>query len=553
MPHGIVADVSADEDVEREQRDREDERGPAWDHAEDDERGLENRDPECETRSVVAKPPAAATRLVLDDQHHASTVPGRCCEPRPAAPPQASPRGVGRRPMVEEPVHRRPGPADVGAKGPECTQLVGDRRRGEVVRRQRREVARTSDCGEHVEERCAARVVAVPALALVEVVVHRAGRGLRRAVRQNEQDEVVLGQIERGQGCPVFPAELWAAGEEEGHVRAECVGKVVQTIAGKRLVQGRVREQQRGRCVGAAAAEPRRDGDALRDVRTPPGSHAGLDRKRRECRPDEGVLREALDGEAVAECQLDTVREREPLQDGHDLVLAIRARRPDDEREVQLRGGRGACHSARVSSTNSCGSSASARTPGSRPIRSSAAAASSRVASPDSSSEFGSVLRRCANAALTTLLTLRKSSGSTVRRNATSAESTFGRGRNTVRATGWNPVRSAASWTSTETAPYAFVPGEAKKRSATSRWTITVHRPTLGSPSRLSATIGVATLYGRFATSLVGAGSSVAGSRRSASAKRSSTFGLSASASRSLGSSERSSSTACTWATRFAR
>ena len=57
-------------------------------------------------------------------------------------------------------------------------------------------------------------------------------------------------------------------------------------------------------------------------------------------------------------------------------------------------------------------------------------------------------------------------------------------------------VRSAASWMSTDTAPYAFVLGSAKKRSATSRCTMTVQRSTLGSPSRLSTTIGVATLYG---------------------------------------------------------
>ena len=111
-----------------------------------------------------------------------------------------------------------------------------------------------------------------------------------------------------------------------------------------------------------------------------------------------------------------------------------------------------------------------------------------------------------------------------MRRNATSAESTFGRGRNTVRETGWKPVRSAASWTRTETAPYAFVLGSAKKRSATSRCTITHQSSTLGRPSRLSTTSGVATLYGRFATSFAGAGSSAARSRRSASPKWSSTF-----------------------------
>jgi hypothetical protein len=46
-----------------------------------------------------------------------------------------------------------------------------------------------------------------------------------------------------------------------------------------------------------------------------------------------------------------------------------------------------------------------------------------------------------------------KRDGSGLRSNATSAESTFVRGRNTVRATGWKPVRSVASWTSTDTHP----------------------------------------------------------------------------------------------------
>ena len=50
--------------------------------------------------------------------------------------------------------------------------------------------------------------------------------------------------------------------------------------------------------------------------------------------------------------------------------------------------------------------------------------------------------------------------------------------------------------------------GAAKKRSATSRCTITHQRSIVGRPSSLSATSGVAMLYGRFATSLVGGGSS---------------------------------------------
>src|ERR671913_1152666 len=100
MPYSVIADVPADEDVQPQQREREDERRPARDHAEDDERRLEERDPECEASAVKSEPPAAATRLVLDDQDHASTVPGGCREPRPAAASQASPRRVGRRPLV---------------------------------------------------------------------------------------------------------------------------------------------------------------------------------------------------------------------------------------------------------------------------------------------------------------------------------------------------------------------------------------------------------------------------------------------------------------------
>ena len=76
------------------------------------------------------------------------------------------------------------------------------------------------------------------------------------------------------------------------------------------------------------------------------------------------------------------------------------------------------------------------------------------------------------------------------RRNATSIESTFGWGTNTLRDTARAPVRSQASWTSTDTAPYAFVPGTAKRRSPISRCTITQKRSITGS-ARI--TTGVAT------------------------------------------------------------
>src|SRR5262249_26876828 len=142
------------------------------------------------------------------------------------------------------------------------------------------------------------------------------------------------------------------------------------------------------------------------------------------------------------------------LEHCQDFVFPVVARRSDDEREVDLRGCGGTHHpSCSASTTNSCGASASARVDSGRPSASSAAAARSRETRPASAREFGSVFRRWPKAAETTRLIREKLSGSSVRRKATSAESTFGGGRKTVRETGWNPVRSAASWTSTDTAP----------------------------------------------------------------------------------------------------
>ncbi len=82
----------------------------------------------------------------------------------------------------------------------------------------------------------------------------------------------------------------------------------------------------------------------------------------------------------------------------------------------------------------------------------------------------------------------------------TSADSTLGFGRNTVGGT--RPTISARAQyaTFTETAPYASSPAFAASRSPTSRCTITNMRWICGTPSSRSATSGVATLYGRFAT-----------------------------------------------------
>src|SRR5262249_37103680 len=158
------------------------------------------------------------------------------------------------------------------------------------------------------------------------------------------------------------------------------------------------------------------------------------------------------------------VGEPHALQHRRHVVLAVGADCPDDEGEVDLRVGKPLAHARdRSSSTNSSGASASALVAAGRPSAASASAARARSAVAPSSSEFGSVFLRWANAPSTTRLISPKRAGSGLRTNATRAESTFGRGRKTLRETGWKPVRSVASWTSTETAPYAFVPDSAKK------------------------------------------------------------------------------------------
>ena len=133
---------------------------------------------------------------------------------------------------------------------------------------------------------------------------------------------------------------------------------------------------------------------------------------------------------------------------------------------------------------------------------------------------------------------------------ATSAESTFGNGLKAVRATGWKPVRPRGAGRAGH-APYAFVPGSAKKRSATSRCTITHHDRSVGAPQapRRSASRRC-TGGSRRAWSASARGIRVEGERVT---EVQVTFVRSPMASRSAGSSDRSSSTAWTCRTRSAR
>ncbi len=168
----------------------------------------------------------------------------------------------------------------------------------------------------------------------------------------------------------------------------------MQDVPRQRLAEGVVRETQRRRRVGAAAAEAGRDREPLLDRRVPAGLDAGPRCEGLERAADERVAGEAVDAQLGGRRDVDPVGHADALVDGDELVLAVVAQRPDDERQVDLRGSGSPHRSASASARNSGGASASARTDGSRPIAASASTARSRLARPAISSEFGSVLRR---------------------------------------------------------------------------------------------------------------------------------------------------------------
>ena len=120
-------------------------------------------------------------------------------------------------------------------------------------------------------------------------------------------------------------------------------------------------------------------------------------------------------------------------------------------------------------------------------------------------SDRRSILRRCPNAVRTSVNSVARDRPSAVARRSirTSADSTLGRGTNTEAGT-WPTIRAVAQYaTLTLTAPYCFVAGRGgeplgRPRAAPSP-------ASTRSPARSSSrshTSGVATLYGRLATSV---------------------------------------------------
>src|SRR3954453_8640435 len=88
-------------------------------------------------RCSIAPPPCPSDSLAPI----ASTVPSWHGEPNAAVAPQLALGRGCRVAMQEEAVHGGPGAADIRAEGAEVPQLGGERRGGQVVRRQVREIA----------------------------------------------------------------------------------------------------------------------------------------------------------------------------------------------------------------------------------------------------------------------------------------------------------------------------------------------------------------------------------------------------------------------------
>ena len=144
-----------------------------------------------------------------------------------------------------------------------------------------------------------------------------------------------------------------------------CAARPCSSSAGSGSAKRLVREPERGRRIGAAAAETGGDRDLLLDLDPPASLDPRGSSELAERRADKRVAGEAVDRELRRLCELDAVDEVDPLEDGQDLVLAVVAQRADDEREVDLGRRRSSAHRrALASATNSAGASASARVAG---------------------------------------------------------------------------------------------------------------------------------------------------------------------------------------------
>src|SRR5439155_20007940 len=146
--------------------------------------------------------------------------------------------------VQEESVDRRSGTGDVCSERAELHERTRQRRRCEVVRRERCEVARTLDAFQRSEERRSALLVALLTSARVECGVYLLGRALDHLARQDEQDPVILGKLESFEFATVARAELRSVLQEVRNVRAQRTRKRAQLLCGIGIASQRVCQPQ---------------------------------------------------------------------------------------------------------------------------------------------------------------------------------------------------------------------------------------------------------------------------------------------------------------------
>ena len=149
------------------------------------------------------------------------------------------------------------------------------RRAREVVRRQAREVARATHRSQGLAK-CAGALLepGLPAPPVERARRPRRSSACARRRGRRSSTTNVLRQVERLELAAVAGSELRAVGEKERHVRTEAGGELVQTLGLERLGELLVREPERCRGVGAAAAETGGDRDLLLDPHPPAGRPA---------------------------------------------------------------------------------------------------------------------------------------------------------------------------------------------------------------------------------------------------------------------------------------
>ena len=379
-----------------------------------------------------------------------STVPRRCRQPgAPARRRSARLRARAAAAVVEEPVDA-PGPAPLTSarNAPSVAQLrrraASDARSfgGSAARSRGRSHARRARRASAV----APFVEAVRAVAVVERRVDRArSRASPRSRGRSEHDPVVLRQVERLQLAAVAGAELRAVGRGRTGRRRRAPPRRSCSSLGAAAARRSVSFASRSAVAASELPPPSPAATGIR-FSISRASAARLPPPRRAAR----------------------ARARTSVSPAKPSTLSARRRlERDPVGEVDRAGARSATSclpSSRSGPTTSARlilAGAGARLTGApRRARRTPAARAPRRASPASTADrferrgrvlarrdarrarasSASVLRRCANAAVDDPLHARVVRRQrAVRRKATSAESTFGRGRKTVRDTGWKP------------------------------------------------------------------------------------------------------------------